>query len=99
MHISIPLSLQGRGREPRSGGRVRGVQRRCDQLEHTRRIFQHLVVPEAQYPKALVLKTVIAPAVDDAVSVLRAVGLDDQSSFETSKIDDVGLSHMLPAEL
>ena len=75
------------------------MQRRADRFEDAARILHHVIVPEAQHAKTSSAKIVIALLVGFAVGMLATIGFDDQRSFETGEIDNIGRDHVLPAEL
>jgi hypothetical protein len=54
-------------------------------------MIQHLVIPEPQHLKALFYKPLISSSVIDLLFLmLTAVDFNDQSRFQTNKINDVG---------
>src|SRR5690348_6100411 len=100
MTYSSPSPLMGRGRDPlRSSGRVRGVQFRVDQLEHTRSVLDHVIVPEAQNTIAFAPEVGVAPAVGLLIRVLTAVCFNNQRPLETGEIDNVRRDDVLALEL
>lgn len=74
------------------------MQLRVDPLENTGGVLDHIAVPEAEDAKAFAAKKDISLTVRDAVSVLSAVGLNDQCSLQTSEIDNVRRDDMLTTE-
>src|SRR5215831_12577299 len=88
-----PLSPCGRGRGPaRSAGRVRGprAQDLADALEHTLRIPQYLVVPEAEHLKPLALEKARPDLIAlNFESMLPAIDLDCEPMGEADKIHNI----------
>ena len=68
-------------------------------LQDTFAILEHLVVPEPKDLPALPFQISIPGPVAKTLSVLRAVGLDNQLSANAKKVDDVGSNRNLPAKL
>lgn len=71
-----------------------------DSFEHSGLIRQHLMVTETQHPKACCQqKRLAARILLNLHGMLPTIKLNDQSSIETHKIDDVRPYGLLPAEL
>jgi hypothetical protein len=67
-------------------------------FEHTLRPYQHVIVPVSKNTKAASRKIAIAVPISFALVVLSAIGLDDQSKFETDKIHHPRPNGYLAAE-
>jgi hypothetical protein len=72
---------------------------RVNCLQNPFAILQHLVVPEPKNFPALAFQIGVSGLVARALSVLRAVSLDDQLSANAKKVDNVGADWDLPAKL
>jgi hypothetical protein len=72
---------------------------RVNCLQNPFAILQHLVVPEPKHLPALVRQITVTDIVAKAFCVLRTVGLDDQLSANTKKVDNVGADRNLSAKL
>ena len=72
---------------------------RGNRVEHARRIFHYVIVPEAQDAETAPSEKRISPLVGVAAGVLTAIRLDNQRSLETGEVDDVRFDNVLPAEL
>ena len=68
-------------------------------LQNTFAILQHLVVPEPKDFPAVAFQIGVAGLVGRALSVLRAVSLDNELSANAEKVDDVRSKWDLPAKL
>jgi hypothetical protein len=75
------------------------LQRLIDSCEYDIGPSQHVVVPEAQHPKAARSeKHVSTDIVVGLLGMLAAVQLDDEKSFETREIADVRAHRVLPTK-
>jgi hypothetical protein len=72
---------------------------RVNCLQNPFAILQYLVVPEAKHLPALVRQISVTDIVTKAFCVLRTVGLDNQLSANTKKVDNVGSKWNLSAKL
>lgn len=61
--------------------------------------LQYLLIPEAQNSPTLFFESFSAPTVELNFSMLAAVSLNDQASFDASKIGNVGWNGMLPPKM
>jgi hypothetical protein len=68
-------------------------------LQNTFAILQHLVVPEPKDFPALAFQIGVSGLIARALSVLRAVSLDNQLSPNAEKVDNVRSDWDLPAKL
>jgi hypothetical protein len=75
------------------------VQSGADHLENAARVFKHVIVPEAEDSEASRPEVRIASAVAAALRVMPAIRFNDQRSFKTDEIHDVGCDDVLPADL
>ena len=93
-----PSPLCGRG-WPASAGRVRGrgAERLLDRRPHAVQVVQHVVVPEANYAKALALQVGGSRGITLG-RVLAAVNFDDQAPLGAEEVDDVAVDLDLLAE-
>jgi hypothetical protein len=73
-----------------------GTQSVCNRFQHTLHIAHDIVVPEPQNAIVMLLQPSIAHAITFIVSMLPAIQLDNQSSFPTNKICNVGTDWLLP---
>src|SRR5713226_13791 len=95
---------------PSSDGRVAerseagwgSPQRVIDERQHALQIPIDLVVPETQYPEALVAKILVALRVAPRMHIkimLTSVDLGDEALLETDEIDDIAVARGLAAEV
>src|ERR1700722_3816920 len=70
-----------------------------NRLQNPVAIPQHLVVPEPKDFPALAFQIGVSGLIARALSVLRALGFDDQLSANAQKVDNVGADRDLPAKL
>src|ERR1043166_4636418 len=96
-----PKSEGGGGRRvARPGGGT--PQRVVDQRQHALQIAIDLVIPETQYPEALVAKILVALRVAPRMHIeimLTAIDLYDETLLETDEIDDMAVARGLSAEV
>src|SRR5712692_3312211 len=77
-------------------------QRVIDERQHALQIPIDLVVPETQYPEALVAKILIALRVAPRMHIeimLTAIDLYDETLLETDEVDDIAVARGLAAEV
>ena len=78
---------------------VRGCKRRNDQLRHTVKIFEDVVVPETDHTIACDFEKCCPATVAFAFGMLSAVSLDDQAMLLTNEINDERPDRLLTSEL
>jgi hypothetical protein len=69
-----------------------------DCLQHAGAIFENIVVPEAEDPPAFRPQSRVSPVMVTRLSVLAAIGFNDEARFETRKIDNVRRYRKLTAK-
>ena len=74
------------------------MKRGVDHLENAGRIFDYVIVPEAQDSEASSAKIGIALPVRITVAMLTAIRFDDQQSLQAGEIHNVWCDDMLPLE-
>ena len=72
-----------------------GCQRFVDLLQHSKTVFRHFVVPEAQYVVAFLLQKRISLLVVAIFHVLAAVQLYQLSPGQTGEVRNVGANGLL----
>jgi hypothetical protein len=99
--LLTPLSRMGEGgAQSASFGRVRAREMGGDRLQHSRCVFQDVVVPEAENAKALRLEIAGADRVLlNAIGMLAAVDFDDELGGEAQEVGEVSTIRHLAAEL
>ncbi len=77
-------------------------ERVVDQRQHAFQIPIDLVIPETQYPEALVDKILVALRVAPRMHIeimLTAIDLHDEALLETDEVDDIAVARGLAAEV
>ena len=69
-----------------------------DHLKHSIRVVEHLIIPEPQNAKPLLLKPLVSGLIRFAVSMLPAIDLNDEAPFKADEINDVSPNRHLTLE-
>jgi hypothetical protein len=93
-HDLFPSPLRGRIKE---GGIAQGFD---NHVNHSIHVLKYIVIPKSQDIETLIPQPDISlNIVSHLLTMLSAVDLNDQSFFQTNKIDDVASQRLLAAKL